>query len=73
MQDPTASPISEEEAEMISMLRRRLISDGAWEADVGNEAEALRDGGDEAPGKAKDERDSDALCSTRTTVPELPV
>ena len=73
VQDPTASPISEEEAEMISMLRRRLISDGAWEADVGNEAEALRDGGDEAPGKAEDERDSDALCSTRTTVPELPV
>jgi hypothetical protein len=76
VQDPTASPITEEEAEMISMMRRRLVPDGSWESDIENQAEAgaTMTGGDAAARKAAGgDRDSDGLCPTRTTVPELPV
>jgi hypothetical protein len=86
-QDPTASPITEEEAGMISKLCRRMVPGEAWEEDVGDEAEAGEtgtggdeasgDGGDDAPGKAvgggRNKGNSSGLFSTRTTVPELPV
>jgi hypothetical protein len=42
MLDPTAPPITEEEAGLISKVRRHLVPGGAcqWEEDVGDEAEA---------------------------------